>query len=238
MKHKFFIKQPFEDKIFILDKNDSHHIQNVLRLKKNTSIEITFSDAVYECSIHGIKLNKVEIKPLKFLRKIKKSIPEIVLFQSIPKLNKFDLIIEKCTELGIDKIIPVFTKRTAIKKVTSKYLIRWRKILESASKQCRRDTIPELFEPIKFDEIKTHLKKDSLKIIFYESGKYNHNDISYSNEKSIYYFIGPEGSLTASELNYLISENFIDIKLNIPVLRTETAAIVGLTTILCKINNI
>lgn len=238
MNHKFFINSEFENKTFTFDKTDAHHIKNVLRLKKNNLIEIAFSDVVYECKIVGIKSKKIEIQPTKFLRKIKPSIPEIVLFQSIPKLNKFDLILEKCTELGINKIIPVITERTNAKQVSSKYILRWNKILISASKQSRRDTIPELIEPIKFEEIKTHLKNKSLKILFYEVGTHNHDSINYSNEKIIYYFIGPEGSLTDCELNYLKNKKFIDIKLKLPVLRVETAAIVGLTTLLYKINKL
>lgn len=238
MKHKFFIKENFDDKPFIIDEFNSHHIKNVLRLKSGSSIEVAFADKVYECEITDIKNKSVEIFPVNFIREIKKNLPEFILLQAIPKLNKFDIILEKCTELGIDKIIPVYAERTEVKRISSKYLARWQNILESSAKQSKRDKITELSEPVNLISVPDCIEKNSLKILFNERGVDNLDRLNYNNEKKIYYFIGPEGSFTDEEILFLVESGFKSIKLNLPILKVDTAAISGFIAILSQLKKL
>ncbi|HOK40289.1 MAG TPA: RsmE family RNA methyltransferase [bacterium] len=236
--HRFFINDFFENKIFELTKFDAHHIINVLRLKIGDLIEIAFLDKVYLCEIKKIEKQKLFILPKEYLYSIKEEKTKINLITAIPKLNRYDILLEKCTELGINEIIPIITKRSIKKNITKTIIDRQKKIILSAAKQSRRDTIPKLYEPINIFDLIALIKKDSLKIVFYEKSNNVINSINFDISNNIYYLIGPEGSLTDEEIKYLIENNFISVKLNTPILRVETAAITGLIVILNKLNKI
>jgi 16S rRNA (uracil1498-N3)-methyltransferase len=237
MHNRFFINSFFNENNFSLSKMDSHHIINVLRLKNYDIIEVCWIDKIYLCEIQIIK-NIVNVIPNKFINDIVITKPNITLIQSIPKFNKMDNLIEKCTELGINKIIPVFTERVEKNQISSTIFQRWQKIILSAAKQSKRDYIPKLIQPVNLKNSLNLIDVSALKILFFELSKYNLSNFNYSKQNEIVYFIGPEGSITESEYYFLKDNNFIELKLNLPILKVDTAAITALVTILNLIKRI
>ena len=162
----------------------------------------------------------------------------VTLFQGLPKGEKMDLIIQKGVELGVHRIFPVITNRTVVKlnKKEHKKTERWQRISREAAKQCRRTYVPEVTEPVTFDEalIKANtlvglyscmrMKKKCLK----ETLKcYNINKI-----KDIALFVGPEGGFTSQEVENCKNLGYNIVGLGKRILRAETASISVLSIIM------
>ncbi len=163
---------------------------------------------------------------------------EIAVGQAILKSHeRFEFALEKLTEIGVRQIIPILTERVIVSKnpkdISPNKIERWRKIILSACKQSNRAIIPELFEPIKFDEF-VSLEKYEKKIIFHESEVENFNRIflhdyikSLRNVKSVLLAIGPEGGFSDGEVEKAIEFGFDVVSLGCRRLRSETASVVS-----------
>ncbi len=236
---KFFVKTENlkeNEEIWITGDN-VNHIKNVLRKKVDDKLNICNSDTStnYECVIRSIEENKIVCKILNELKSKSEADLNITIFQGLPKADKMELIIQKCTELGVKKIIPVITKRTVVKlkeKDKQNKLNRWQKIAEVAAKQSGRDIIPTIgniidISNIDFDgydkilvlyenEEKTSIKAEIEKLK--NSGKENLN---------IGIVIGPEGGFEQKEINKIKeNKNVSIVTLGKRILRTETVALV------------
>lgn len=167
----------------------------------------------------------------------------ITLAQGIPKSDKMDLVIQKSTELGAGKIIPLITERSQV-RYTHK-VDRWRKISLSSSQQSGRDMIPEISEPLGFIQFldKLNLPSSSLtkgesggllKIIF--SGEHEESNLkkvlrSFGKTKQITLLVGPEGGFSKDEVSAAVKKGFIKVSLGPRILRTETAPLAAISII-------
>ena len=146
---------------------------------------------------------------------------------SLVNEQKMDLILQKLTELGVSKIIPVKTERSIIKlddKKETKKIVRWQTICKEASEQSKRTSIPEVTNIMKLEEL---TKLDSeLKLICSLNDK-TKPLAEYLNKgiKSIMFTIGPEGGFTEKEETFLMNNGFLPVSLGKRVMRVETAAI-------------
>ena len=225
-----------EEKIIITLKSDISHIVNVLRMKEGDSLLISdMTEYEYTCTIDEITKN--EIVALVVEKKTFTREPElsITLFQGIPKSSKMETIIQKCIELGVNKIVPFVSLRTAINSkndvAKSKY-DRWCRIAAETVKQCRRGIIPEICKPIKLDEITNYFSDYDLVIVLYEledslnlkqalkEYKENQTSKKYPNVAII---IGSEGGLEYSEIKTLVEAGTVSVTVGKTILRTETA---------------
>lgn len=161
MSYPYFFIGPgyniVEGKIIIKGK-DLNHLANVLRVKKGDFVEVS-DNTNYRYQTTVLNISKSEaVLYIKDKTKIERKLPEIVLFLCILKKNAMEFAIQKTTEIGVDEIIPVFSKRVVLdktldlKKMEEK-LSRWQKIAEESSKQCKRDFIPKISKPVNIDEI-------------------------------------------------------------------------------------
>ena len=237
--HGFFVNKISGTQAMIQGE-DYFHIITVLRLKKDDEISI-FN---YE---HGEFLAKItEINPkekiiyLNIVKKTKnreKAGIKITAIIAVIKNEKMDLIIEKLTELGVNEIVPVITKRSVIKiKDNEKKIKRWEKIIYSAVKQCGRITKPEI-SPVIFSVTDLIGKIDTNPVKFLiwekEDKKYLIDEMAkIKGVDSVCFFIGPEGGFEQSESDELIRNGFIPVSLGDTTLRTETAAILSAGIIL------
>ena len=167
----------------------------------------------------------------------------VTLYQGLPKADKMEWIIQKTTEIGIHNIVPVITERTIIKlaqKDKIKKQERWQKIAEVAAKQCKRMDIPEIKEIQTLKEIEQDIKQYDMLLIAYEEERANtlkdclRKSIELKRDiKKIGMFIGPEGGISAKEIETLKSfgNNVACVTLGDNILRTETAPIVMLANI-------
>jgi len=163
----------------------------------------------------------------------------ITLVQAVPKGKRFDLILEKATELGVARIIPLESQRTVVKisadKVDSK-LERWERIIDGAARQCRRNITPELSAPMTVDQAIQALQTipnfvahtaDDLPSLPELLGARAANNVAA--HPAVALWIGPEGGFDAAEIEALLHEGARPFHLGPRVLRAETAGLVGIS---------
>lgn len=220
------------DKINISDKNQIHHLKNVLRLK--------IGDEVIVCDEKGNVYNSVieELTPKNMILKIKdtketsttaKKI-RITAACALPKKSKFDDIVDKLTQLGVDKIIPMQTQRVALKLDRHKQALRlgrWQKIALNASGQSQRNRLPVVTAVMPVKQVLEQSAEFDLKLIPALTGerKTLKQVLSVLKPRNILFLIGPEGDFTPEELSGAVRLGFIPITLGEGVLRVETAAV-------------
>ncbi len=238
---KFFIQETnIIDNTITITNEDANHIRNVLRHLVGDKIICSSENGIkYTTTIKTFEDNKVKLDIIS--KETDESEPKvnIDLFQGLPKSDKLELIIQKCVELGVNKIIPLVTKRTIVKldsNSANKKLIRWQRISYEASKQCLRGKVP-IIENIKnFKDLKEIFKDYDLLLVPYE----NEKDISLKeillnldkDIKNIAIFIGPEGGFEEEEVATLVSNGAKSVSLGKRILRTETAAIAVLAMLI------
>lgn len=220
---RYFAKNIKENKI-ILSNSDMHHIKNVMRMKENDKVEVVYDKKTYLCSLD----NNLELHIDTVINEDKELPKEIIAIIGLVKEQKLDLVLQKLTELGVSKIIPVNMERSIVKldtKKEDKKLIRWNTICKEASEQSKRNTIPIITNVINFKDI-INIEAD-LKLCCSVSEKDNmiSNYISNNNYNSVSFVIGPEGGLTLKEENYLKENNYNLVSLGSLVFRMETACI-------------
>lgn len=212
--------------IFTLNEEDSYHIVKVMRYKIGEMIEIVYEKDVFICEILELGKNvKCIIKETKV--QLENDMPSITIAQSLVKEQKMDYILQKSTELGVDKIIPIEATRSVIKvnDKADKKIDRWQKIVKEASEQSKRNKVPVISN---IKKIKDLINEEyDCKILC------SVNEMSMSLKKvlqnasksdTILFVIGPEGGFSSEEEDILISNGFISTSLGSRVLRTETAS--------------
>jgi len=225
------LKEPPKDLIVISDLEQVHHINNVLHLKANEEI-IVFDEESneYYTVIEKITPKAISLKIKNTKKKAAERKFSITVACAIPKKSKFDDLIDKLTQLGVDRIIPMETERVVVKLDVLKKdarLSRWNKIVVSASEQSQRNTLPVL-EPVK-DIKKVLLESDGydLKLIpaLIDERKTLNEVFRGGNPKNILVLIGPEGDFSSAEVSSAKKAGFIPVTLGANVLRVETAAV-------------
>ncbi|MBF0521830.1 MAG: 16S rRNA (uracil(1498)-N(3))-methyltransferase [Candidatus Omnitrophica bacterium] len=232
--HRFYYPNAdFSNKKIVLNNPEElHHLKNVLRLKVNSQITIFNGNAeealgvITRVSSHEAVINILDVKV-----KTKKNMPHLILACAIPKKSKFEIIIEKCTELGVDEIIPLMTQRTEVNlkdERLDKKLVRYQTIAVSAAKQSHRLTVPQIHPPMKFREALELLSKTSTVLIPSLCGEPKNllktlEEVKHSLKIS--FLIGPEGDFTPEEYALAQEKGAKAVTLGNTVLRVETAAI-------------
>ena len=235
---KFFIKgnQVDNDKIIIIGE-DVKHISNVLRMKKDDIIHVCNTDSAenFYAKIHLFEKDKIICYITKKVESESESNIDITIFQGIPKSDKMELIIQKSTELGVKKFVPVDMERCVSKiggKDAVKKIERWQKISEVAAKQSGRDMIPQVDNIVSIAELTRKIDDFDMVVVPYEKAEgYSFKDSMEKLKKckntriSVGIVIGPEGGFEPSEVEELEKAGAKIITLGKRILRTETVAI-------------
>ncbi len=232
MPHFYVNPKDIKDKNFIIEDEQFHYLSNVRRFCVGDEINIFDGlgnsykariDNIDKKSIRGIILSsKTLVLPDK----------KISLYTAIPKGERFDWLIEKASEIGISKIVPVIYVRSVVKELSENKLERYKKISISASSQSWRADIMPIEKPVKFDEVIEKIcdEKNTLNVLPWESEEEKsilsllkgNKDI-----KNINIFIGPEGGFDKTEIDVAVKNGFKTVTLGKNILRVETAAIVA-----------
>ena len=211
-------------KILIKDKSDCNHIQNVYRL--NIGDELRMIDGEYEYFTKIIEISKKEVA-VKILEKKEDSYSlnvNIDVAMGILKNDKMNLAIQKLTEIGVNRIIPLKTERVVVKINEKKE--KWDVVVREALKQCRGIKFTEITSVKKLAEI-DYSKYDKIIFAYENSGESKSlSEIIEKGDKDILYIIGPEGGITQEEVDFLKNNKAMEISLGKRILRAETAAIV------------
>ena len=202
-----------------LDKSQSHYLCKVMRINIGQSFSLFNQSGEWEAKIIDINKGIIEFSIINKLRS-KNTEREIWLGFAPIKLNYQNLMIQKATELGITKFIPILTERTIVRKLNEK---RLNKIIIEASEQSNRLIAPNLEKIIKFDNF---LKLNQNTNIIFGDLNTNNNKITIKNKDPICILIGPEGDFTIKERQSILQlQNLTSLKINKNILRSETAAI-------------
>ena len=232
MKKIFLENNELQGEYIKVNSEESNHIMNALRHKIGDKIVVSNEDdkeyitEIFDYSEGTITLKIKEIFPLQ------KSDREIILYQGLCKGDKMDFIVQKATELGISKIVPIETMRTIVKLdqgKSGKKTERWQKIASEAAKQSNAPIVPQVSSVINFKEMINSLEKDVKYILFWEEEKNLklRDLLNITTEKRLALIIGPEGGFDEKEVSLLKEKGIISVSLGEKILRTETAALVA-----------
>lgn len=231
--HRFYCpgKNISVDTIVIDEPNQAHHIKDVLRLKIKEKLDIFDEQRnIYKCCIKEILADKIILEVLAMSTKNVKKKIEIVIACAIPKKSKMDDIVDKLTQVGASRIIPLETERIVIKLDADKKALRgkrWEKIALSAACQSKLDEVP-VIEPVSsFKDVLLKFQDYDLKLIptLCAERKQLKEILEKIKPKKILALIGPEGDFTTYEVELAKRAGFIPISLGASVLRVETAAV-------------
>lgn len=220
---RYFIK----NKDMLLEESDIRHIKKVMRMNINDKIEVVYNNKLHICEITS--LEPFNIKVIEKLDEDKKTKIELTVAVALVKEQKMDLILQKLTELGVSRIIPVSMECSIVKldkERFNKKKVRWESICKEASEQSKRTNIP-IIEDIK--SIKDLTKEDAdLKLVASTKEKeklLNYYLQSIEDCAKIIMVIGPEGGISDKEEDILVSNGYNRVSFGNLIFRVETATI-------------
>ena len=227
----FFSNSLSADMIVKLDKSQSHYLVKVMRVKENEVFSLFNKNGEWEAKILGISKNVVEFKTINQVRQ-KENTKELWLAFSPIKSNYQNFMIQKATELGVTKFLPIIFDRTIVRKINKE---RLEKIVIEASEQSNRINVPIIEESQNLDSF---LKTNMIDLIFTDL---NSNNIKVNKSKltntPVCIIIGPEGDFSEAEREEILSFNSVQsIRINENILRSETAVISAISIVNYVIN--
>ena len=227
----FFSAALSSEMIEKLDKSQSHYLTKVMRVKENEVFSLFNKNGEWEAKIIGISKNIVEFKIIKQLRQ-KENTKELWLAFSPIKSNYQNFMIQKATELGVTKFLPIIFDRTVVRKINKE---RLEKIVIEASEQSNRINVPTIEES---QNLNNFLKNNSMDLIFTDlNSNTNKIDKSKLTDRPVCIIIGPEGDFSEAEREEILSFSGVQaIKINENILRSETAVISAISIINYVIN--
>ena len=218
---------------FELQDDDFYHITKVMRMKSDDWVEVVYDKETYLCCLEIVN-KKAYAKIRSTIEQGQKVLTEKILIIPILKEQKMDLILQKATELGVDKIIPVAMERCVVRVDSNneaKKLDRWNRICKEASEQSKRVTIPIISNVKRLKDLEN---LEGLKIVCSTTEQKNNIKMflqSHRTYDKIIIVIGPEGGLSLSEEEYLNDIGFSSVTLGKQIMRVETVPIFILSVI-------
>ena len=214
-----------------LDKSQSHYLSKVMRIKDGEVFSLFNSNGEWEAKVLNISKSIIEFKTTKQLRQ-KESMKELWLAFSPIKSNYQNFMIQKATELGVTKFLPIIFDRTVVRKINKE---RLGKIIVEASEQSNRINVPMIEDA---QDLNSFLKTNSIDLIFTDLNSNNNKiDKSKLTDKPVCVIIGPEGDFSEAEREKILTFKGVQpLKINENILRSETAVISTISIINYVIN--
>jgi len=216
-----------ENSTILLSKEHTHYVANVMRMKRGSNINFFNKDGEWLSEIIFLDKNRIEIK---FINKIKEpsQLINIELAICLVKKAPMETILQKATELGVSKIVPIISDRTEIKELNFE---RANKIVVEATEQSNQMSPPEIS---KVTKLKNYIEALDSKILFFadvnSSNKLEPKDFKSNIINCI--LIGPEGDFSPSEREQILKKrNVISFSLSKNILRTDTAVISAISLV-------
>ncbi len=246
---RFFVeKQNILGDRITVSGEDAKHISLSLRAKVGEQMCVCDAEGTdYECEISGITKNEVELKVLSQRKSAAEPDVFVTLYQALVKSDKFDFIVQKCTELGVSSIVPVVTERCISRPdeaSLAKKTARWNKIAREAAMQSGRGIIPRVCEAVSFKEALREIGESDCGFVCYESQPHVPIDeiVNKSRTKgeivTAAFLIGPEGGLSEAEAVSAEKCGVPLASLGPRILRTETAPLCASSAIMLLTGNL
>jgi 16S rRNA (uracil1498-N3)-methyltransferase len=214
-----------------LDKSQSHYVNKVMRIKVGEVFSLFNNRGEWEAKILTISKSIVEFNITKQLRQ-KENVKDLWLAFSPIKSNYFNFMIQKATELGVTKFLPIIFDRTIVRKINKE---RLEKVIIEAAEQSNRINVPSIEEP---QSLKDFLSNEKMDLIFTDLNSQNKKiDLDKLTNNPTCVIIGPEGDFSEEEREKILSFKGVQpIKINENILRSETAVISALSIVSYLIN--
>lgn len=230
---QYFLDYAIENEIVSFNQEQAHHISKVLRMRNDDVVKVVDQNKKAYLVKLNISKDNVEGKIFEELAYTEEKV-KIHLIMGMLKKDKWDYMIQKCCELGVDKITPLLARRCVVKAndKTDKKIDRYNKIALEACEQCKRDTIVSVESPCKIADVAS--MQADLNLVAYEDSDINGltlKKVLNKDIKNINIVIGPEGGFDKDEIEYLMDNNYQCISLGKRILRAETAAISSVANI-------
>jgi len=247
--HRFFVEsENINNGTARISGSDAKHLKTVMRLGIGDEIRLIDGKGFdYLACIDAYDGADVLAKIIECKKSSAEPELKLTLLQAVPKGDKMDFIVQKCTELGICTIVPCITKRCITKldeKKAGERVTRWQRIALEAAKQSGRGVIPTVENVVSFEDAVHNISKkiDSLFVIPWELEKsLSMKSVLQQNKgnvNSITFAIGPEGGFDIGEVDFACKNGAIPVSLGSRILRTETAGMVACTITLYEFGEI
>ena len=235
-----FFKQSIDTDNIVIDGDDARHIGRSLRMKCGEEITVCCCGIDYNCKIKSFSEDSVYLELINSAPCAAEPDIDVTLFQAVPKLDKLEFIIQKAVELGVNRIVPVLSRRCISRsdeKDFAKKLGRLNKIAEGAAKQSGRGIIPEVMPIISYKNAVEQMKNLDCCVILYENGGKRFDEVSFDGKKSVGVVIGSEGGFDESEVELAVNAGVQSVWLGNRILRCETAPITALSILMFLTKN-
>ena len=213
----------------------AHHLSRVLRARLGQEFDIVTGDAVRRARIASIQDDRIEFE---LGEEVPAATPlHITLALAIFKFDRMEWAIEKCTELGIARVIPIIAQRTGqhLAAAAGKRVERWRRIVKQAAEQSRRSDIPEISLPLKLKEAVALTAETRIMLAECENDVLLKDAIrEHPPDGEVVLAIGPEGGWTEEEVQLFAGNGWTSASLGATILRAETAAIAATAIIVSE----
>tara|TARA_E500000178_G_scaffold326353_1_gene354531 strand:- start:11579 stop:12295 length:717 start_codon:yes stop_codon:yes gene_type:complete len=218
-----------EGDVVVLSSEQSHHLARVLRVEAGQSLRLfdgrgAVADAVVvaaEKRAVTVSMGRGWLEPAPKV--------EIELLQAVPKLDRWEWVLQKAVELGVSAIRPMVTAHTEC-RVSAKKMDRWRQIIRQAAEQCEARWLPVLHEVVPMAELLEEVSLfDRAVVGSLYPGTVSLREVAWGEPKRVGLLIGPEGDFTREEVDAWVEQGVVAVGFGSQVLRTETAAIYGLS---------
>ncbi len=237
--HRFFVNEDgVQGSMARLEAGDAQHAARVLRLAPGDEVELLDGVCRYAARLTEVSKEGVIAEILSALPDHEPNV-RVTLYQGLPKAEKMEFILQKCTELGVYAVVPVQMERCVVQlsgKDGEKKRERWQRIAREAAKQCGRARVPEVSAPQPLAGMSQALSEDyDLVLVPWEEAREGgiRAAIRETNAQRIAIVIGPEGGMTKEEVAWLHDRGARPVTLGPRILRTETAGMAALTMALC-----
>ena len=212
----------------LLSKEHTHYVANVMRLKRGSNLNFFNKDGEWLSEIIFLDRDRIEVK---FLNKVKESskLSNIELAICLVKKSPMEIILQKATELGVSKIIPIISERTEVKEINFE---RANKIVVEATEQSNQLIPPEISEVTKLKDFLKNLDSSS-KLLFADvNSKDNLKSKVLKEAKTLSVLIGPEGDFSTSERELILgTSNITPFTISKNILRSDTAVISAISLV-------
>lgn len=240
--NRFFVaKNCLQGELVRLGGEQTHQIRSVLRLSPGDRI-IVLDNQGWEYDVVLRTVGRKEVVGQVTQKRPAPGEPrtQVSLYQSLLAREKFEWVLQKCTEVGVARFVPVVTQRSLIRKTSAidvRRLTRWRRIVAEAAEQSGRGRIPELTTPVHFGEAVSRLGGFERCLVAWPQAQRPslRELLGRGKPATVAILIGPEGGFTDEELQQAQAGGAMPFSLGQRILRTETAAVVAAALILYEL---
>ncbi|MCP4424105.1 MAG: 16S rRNA (uracil(1498)-N(3))-methyltransferase [Chloroflexi bacterium] len=235
--HRFFVTDIHDNQI-VFSPEQARQIDAVLRMEPGRRV-MALDNAGWEYEVELVEVKRKRVTAVILAQRPAPNEPTnpITLYQSLLKRDNFEWVLQKGTEIGVARFVPLITERTVARP--PKKPDRWRRILTEAAEQSRRGRIPELAEPTPLAQALADLPPHQTALISWENVAKTslRDELVGASSLNVSLFIGPEGGFTAVEIEQAQKAGAIPITLGQRILRAETAAIVATAIVLHELGD-